>query len=183
MIFSTLKSKLLCRYPLNAIPRLEPWKMSWKTGFPRPNTQLYNYSSAKCTIPADFLSTYHGVADYSMIEIERYIYMYTCIKYGVIMNGHFGYCVRIMYMQIYIWENEHVNSVCILIFTTFEQPYSYAVISWWISCCTIWKVVEINSTMKYRWNVKLFRGNLNCSVEIQAALSFPMGKTQQLIPY
>ena len=109
--------------------------------------------------------------------------MYTCIKYGVIMNGHFGYCVRIMYMQIYIWENEHVNSVCILIFTTFEQPYSYAVISWWISCCTIWKVVEINSTMKYRWNVKLFRGNLNCSVEIQAALSFPMGKTQQLIPY
>ena len=110
------------------------------------------------------------------------VYMY-CIKYGVIMNGHFGYCVRIMYMQIYIWENEHVNSVCILIFTTFEQPYSYAVISWWISCCTIWKVVEINSTMKYRWNVKLFRGNLNCSVEIQAALSFPMGKTQQLIPY
>ena len=183
MIFSTLKSKLLCRYPLHAIPPLEAWKMSWKTGFPRPNTQLYNYSSAKCTIPADFLSTYHGVADYSMIEIERYIYMYTCIKYGVIMNGHFGYCVRIMYMQIYIWENEHVNSVCILIFTTFEQPYSYAVISWWISCCTIWKVVEINSTMKYRWNVKLFRGNLNCSVEIQAALSFPMGKTQQLIPY
>ena len=102
---------------------------------------------------------------------------------GVIMNGHFGYCVRIMYMQIYIWENEHINRVCILIFTTFEQPYSYAVISWWISCCTIWKVVEINSTMKYRWNVKLFRGNLNCSVEIQAALSFPMGKTQQLIPY
>ena len=77
MIFSTLKSKLLCRYPLNAIPRLEASKMSWKTGFPRPNTQLYNYSSAKCTIPADFLSTYHGVADYSMIEIERYIYMYT----------------------------------------------------------------------------------------------------------
>ena len=96
------------------------------------------------------------------------------------MNGHFGYCVRIMYMQIYIWENEHVNSVCILIFTTFEQPYSYAVISWWISCCTIWKVVEINSTMKYRWNVKLFRGNLNCSVEIQAALSFPMVKLSSL---
>ena len=76
MIFSTLKSKLLCRYPLNAIPRLEASKMSWKTGFPRPNTQLYNYSSAKCTIPADFLSTYHGVADYSMIEIDRALYIY-----------------------------------------------------------------------------------------------------------
>ena len=86
-------------------------------------------------------------------------------------------------VHIYIQENEHVNRVCILIVTTFEQPYSYAVISWWINCCIVWKVVEINSTMKYRWNVKLFRGNLNCSVEIQAALSFPMGKTQQLIPY
>ena len=89
--------------------------MSWKTGFSRPNTQLYNYFSAKCTIPADFLSTYHGVADYLMIEIERYIYMYTCIKYGVIMNGHFGYCVHIMYMQIYILEYEHVNRACIFL--------------------------------------------------------------------
>ena len=111
------------------------------------------------------------------------IYMYICIKYGLIMNGHFGYCVRIVYMQICIWENEHINRVCILIFTTFEQPYSYAITNWWISCYTVWKVVEFNSTMKYRWNVKLLRGNLNCSVEIQATLSFPMGKTQQLIPY
>ena len=183
MIFSTLKSKLLCRYPLHAIPCLEAWKMSWKTGFPRPNTQLYRRKQEFLSGAADFLSTHLGIADYSMIEIERYVYMYICIKYGLIMNGHFGYCVHIMYMHIYIQENEHVNRVCILIVTTFEQPYSYAVISWWINCCIVWKVVEINSTMKYRWNVKLFRGNLNCSVEIQAALSFPMGKTQQLIPY
>ena len=80
MIFSTLKSKLLCRYPLHAIPRLEAWKMSWKTGFPRPNTQLYRRKQEFLPGAADFLSTHLGVADYSMLEIERYVrYVYICI--------------------------------------------------------------------------------------------------------
>ena len=79
MIFSTLKSKLLCRYPLHAIPRLEAWKMSWKTGFPRPNTQLYRRKQEFLPGAADFLSTHLGVADYSMLEIERYVrYVYIC---------------------------------------------------------------------------------------------------------
>ena len=80
MIFSTLKSKLLCRYPLHAIPCLEAWKMSWKTGFPRPNTQLYRRKQEFLPGAADFLSTHLGVADYSMLEIERYVrYVYICI--------------------------------------------------------------------------------------------------------
>ena len=87
------------------------------------------------------------------------------------MNGHFGYCVHIMYMHIYIQENEHVNRVC-------SDSNSYDIRATLLICCH--KLVDkLLHRMKSRgnqfhdeislkcqavpWKSKLLRGNPSCA--------------------